>query len=114
MRDAIERLQDILEAIEDIERYVAKGIDAFNNDELIQSWCLRHLQIIGEAARSIPSQIKNQTKEIPWSKIIAMRHIITHEYFRIDTVLVWRIVQDDLPKLKEQILITIKKLTEKN
>jgi uncharacterized protein with HEPN domain len=114
VRDVGERFKDILEAIEDIERYVSKGKDAFDNDELIQSWCLRQLQIIGEAARSISGQIKNQTKQIPWSKIIAMRHIITHEYFRIDKALVWHIVSNDLPELKPQILTAMKKFTEKS
>ncbi len=65
MRDAGERFKDILEAIEDIERYVSKGKDAFDNDELIQSWCLRHLQIIGEAARSISGQIRTKLNKYP-------------------------------------------------
>lgn len=46
MRDPRERLQDILEAISHIERYAAQGKDAFDRDELIQSWFIRHLQVI--------------------------------------------------------------------
>ena len=52
MRDPRERLQDILEAIGHIDRYAARGREAFEADELIQSWFVRHLQIIGEAARA--------------------------------------------------------------
>ena len=51
MRDLGERLEDILEAIGHIERYAARGMAAFENDELIQNWFVRHLQIIGEAVR---------------------------------------------------------------
>jgi len=51
VRDARERLQDILDAIGHIERYAARGREAFEADELLQNWFVRHLQIIGEAAR---------------------------------------------------------------
>lgn len=54
MRDPKERIRDILDAIEHIERYSVQGRARFENDELIQSWFTRHLQIIGEAARLIP------------------------------------------------------------
>ena len=58
MRDPRERLRDILEAIENIQRYTAAGRDVFEKDELVQSWCVRHLQIIGEAARSLPEETR--------------------------------------------------------
>ena len=53
MRDPKERIRDILEAIGRIERYATRGREAFEKDELIQSWFLRHLQIIGEASRAV-------------------------------------------------------------
>ena len=51
MRDPKERLRDILDGIANIERYAARGRRAFESDELVQNWFVRHLQIIGEAAR---------------------------------------------------------------
>ncbi len=54
MRDGNERLLDILEAIEEIERYAIRGRDAFFQDELVQVWMVHHLQIIGEAAARLP------------------------------------------------------------
>ena len=59
MRDARERLQDILDAIEHIQRYAARGREAFEADELHQNWFVRHLQIIGEAARLLPEEIRS-------------------------------------------------------
>ena len=56
MRDPKERLQDILAAIANIERYAARGRQAFERDELIQNWFVRHLQIIGEAAYALPRE----------------------------------------------------------
>jgi uncharacterized protein with HEPN domain len=70
MRDDRERLGDIPEAIEHIERYAAKGRSAFQTDELIQTWFLGHLQIIGEASRALSECVKSSHLEIPWSTII--------------------------------------------
>ncbi|MBI3576096.1 MAG: DUF86 domain-containing protein [Gammaproteobacteria bacterium] len=110
MRDARERLRDILEAIEHIERYAAKGRSAFEADELIQSWFVRHLQIIGEAARGIPEEVSKQAPDIPWKDIIGMRHILVHDYFGINTGVVWGVIERDLPVLKRQILTLLRSL----
>lgn len=64
MRDPAERLRDILEAIERIERYAARGRTVFDEDELIQSWIVRHLQLIGEAASRVPESIRELAPEI--------------------------------------------------
>ncbi len=103
MRDPGERLEDILEAIERIERYATRGRAEFENDELIQNWFVRNLQIIGEAARALPKEIQDSAPDIPWSNIIGMRHILVHDYFAIDTETVWRVIERDLPTLKRKI-----------
>lgn len=59
MRDDRERLRDILEAIERIERHTAKGRDEFERDELIQTWVVHHIQIIGEAARKLSEEVRS-------------------------------------------------------
>jgi uncharacterized protein with HEPN domain len=112
VRDPRERLEDILEAIGHIGRYAARGQEAFEADELIQSWFVRHLQIIGEAARAIPEEIRSKMPDIPWSKVIGMRHILVHDYFGIDTEVVWDAVQRDLPSLQEKITSLLQHLDE--
>ena len=112
MRDPRERLEDILEAIGHIDRYAARGREAFEADELIQSWFVRHLQIIGEAARALPEEIRAKMTDIPWSKVIGMRHILVHDYFGIDTEVVWDAVQRDLPSLREKITGLLQHLDE--
>lgn len=112
MRDARERLQDIIEAIDRIERYVLRGREAFEKDELIQNWFIRHLQIIGEAARGLPQDVRDRTSQVPWSKIIGMRHILVHGYFRIDTDVVWQVAARDLLQLKPQIEQALKTLQQ--
>jgi uncharacterized protein with HEPN domain len=71
MRDDRVRLLDIQEAtIERIEKYAGQGQEAFEHEELIQTWIVHHLQIIGEAARALSSDLRDQHPEMPWSKII--------------------------------------------
>jgi len=95
MRDDRERLLDIQEAVERIERYTARGREAFEQDELIQTWVLYHLQIIGEAARALSSEFTGQHAEVPWPRILGMRNILVHNYFGIDVAIVWSVVERD-------------------
>jgi len=111
MRDPMERLRDMLEAIENIERYAAQGKETFEKDELIQSWIVRHLQIIGEAARVMPQDLMAKTPHIPWLKIIGMRNILVHDYFRIDTEIVWQVVERDLQDLKRLLQSLLEELS---
>lgn len=84
MRRPVERLRDILSAIDAIERYRDRGRTAFDQDELLQAWFLLHLQIIGEAARTLPDAVRDMAPDIPRSKMIGMRNILVHGYFNID------------------------------
>lgn len=103
MRDDWERLLDILEAIERIEKYTARGRSVFDEDELIQTWVLHHLQIIGEAVRALSPETTSQSGDIEWSKIIGMRNILVHNYFSIDAEIVWAVIENELHNLKSAI-----------
>ena len=65
MRDVSERLRDIQEAIKQITKYTDSGRQAFDQNELVRIWVIHHLEIIGEAARSIPQEFKNSHPEVP-------------------------------------------------
>jgi uncharacterized protein with HEPN domain len=103
LRDPAERLRDIQEAIEAIERHAHCERREFEQDELLQAWFLRHLQIIGEAARAIPEEIRALAPEIPWRQIAGMRNVLVHGYFQVDTDLVWDAAIRDVPNLKPAI-----------
>ena len=85
---------------------------AFEADELIQSWIVRHLAIIGEAARAIPESTRQWAPGIPWTQIIGMRHILVHDYFGVDTAAVWGVVERDLGPLKQEISTLLRRLEE--
>lgn len=114
MRNDRERLLDIEEAIAKIEKYASRGHDLFESDELIQNWILRHIQIIGEAARGVSADLKAAHLDVEWVKIAGMRNILVHDYFGINTALVWDTVVNDLPNLKIKIEHIMKLMDEKN
>jgi uncharacterized protein with HEPN domain len=97
VRDPRERLRDMLEAIERIERYAGRGREEFDRDELIQNWIVHHLQILGEAARSLPEEVRRKAPEVEWKKITGMRHVLVHDYFGIDRDIVWSTVEQESP-----------------
>ena len=78
MRSERERLVDILEAIERIEKFALRGKNEFENDELIQNWMVSHIATIGEACRALPNDYQSQYSAVPWADIIGMRNLLVH------------------------------------
>ncbi|MEM7590940.1 MAG: HepT-like ribonuclease domain-containing protein [Cyanobacteria bacterium P01_A01_bin.83] len=103
MRSDRERIKDIQEAISKINKYAVQGKEEFFANELIHGWILLQLQIIGEAARSMTTEIYEQHPEVDWQDIIDFRNLLVHEYFRVDLKIIWQIVKQELPNLSEQI-----------
>jgi len=103
MRRARERLQDILDAITQIEKHSKEGRAAFDASDLIQIWMVHHLQIIGEAVRAIDPTFRNQHPSVPWRQIAGMRNILIHDYGNINFEIVWSAVENDVPSLKVEI-----------
>ena len=83
----------------------------FMKNFLIQDAVVRNLEIIGEAAKKISIRIRTEHSEIPWKKITGMRDKQIHDYFGVDLISVWAVVENDLKELKEQLLkINLKSL----
>jgi uncharacterized protein with HEPN domain len=112
VRDPAERLRDIVEAIERIQRYSMLGRARFDQDELVQSWFVHHLQIIGEASARLGQDFHEANPAVAWSQIVAMRNILVHEYFGIDPDEVWNTVERDLPKLGAEIEALLRALED--
>lgn len=103
MRDDAGRLQDILDAIRNIQKYAQRGRRVFETEELIQIWMVHNIQIIGEAACRLSREFTSRHSSIPWKDIVGMRNIIVHDYFGIDCDAVWQVVEKDIPELKRRI-----------
>ena len=98
-------LEHILESIKLIEEYI-KGISLndFMSSVKIQDMVMRRLEIIGEAVKNLPVDLKCKYPNIEWKKISGMRDILIHEYFGVDLKLTWNVVEIEIPKLKNNII----------
>lgn len=84
------RLSHILEAINELESYVSNAdYETFVGNSMMRFACIKQLEIIGEAGNHISEEIKSQFSDIEWSQIKGMRNIFVHEYFGIDSKIVW-------------------------
>jgi len=101
-KDYKQYILDILESINKIEQFLT-DIDyvTFQNDDKTQYAVIRALEIIGEAGKKIPLAVRDLYPDVPWREMTGMRDILIHDYFGVDTEVVWKTVSTDLPPLKE-------------
>lgn len=99
-----QRLLHIIECIAEIEQYTSQAnLDAFLENSMMRFASVKQIEIIGEAANCITDEVKAKFTDIQWRQIIALRHVLVHEYFGIDSKLIWQIIVNDIPKLKAGI-----------
>jgi uncharacterized protein with HEPN domain len=101
-RDIRLYLDDMLEAIRAIRDYTGgMTFESFASDRKTIDAVVRNLEIIGEASRNLPEEIKDKGCEIEWRKIIGLRNLLIHEYFGISKPVVWDIVQNKLELIEK-------------
>lgn len=86
--------------------------DEYINDETITRAFIRSLEIIGEASKKLPRDFKEKHPEIDWQRMAGMRDVLIHAYFGVDYDIVWSVVQEKIPQLKQQIETIIEDLEE--
>lgn len=97
-------LQDILESAHKIIEYTQNlTFEQFVNDSKTIDAVIRNFEIIGEAARRLPKEYKDEHLEINWLRIKGFRNRIVHDYFGVDYKIVWKIIETDVPQLIESI-----------
>ncbi|MHA1223516.1 MAG: HepT-like ribonuclease domain-containing protein [Candidatus Heimdallarchaeaceae archaeon] len=95
-------LEDILSSIQKIKKYTRTvSFEQFTVSSLIQDAVVRNLEIIGEAVKNIPAEVREMKKDIDWRSIAGLRDILSHAYFTIDLDILWEIISDKLPELEE-------------
>lgn len=100
MRDYALYLKDILAAMESIETFV-DGMDAeeFQSDDKTASAVLRKLEVIGEAVKHLPDDLRRRYVQVPWKEMAGMRDKLIHFYFGVDYRLIWITIKERLSRL---------------
>ena len=109
-RDPSLYLEDILEAITIIEQYLANSDrTSFEKDLKLQDAVIRRIEIIGEAAKHLPSSFREKYPAVPWKDFAGMRDILIHAYLNVNIERVWEVVKRDIPFLKKEVQRIISK-----
>lgn len=94
----------MLDSIRTIEAYTRNLTSVqFHKSKLVQDGVIRNLQIMGEAAKHIPKDVRRKHSEIEWRDIAGMRDILTHNYLGVDLDTIWEVIETDLPELKQKL-----------
>ena len=110
-RDISLYLRDMIESAEAIFEYVENlSFHDFLNDRKTYSAVIREFEIIGEAAKHLPEELTKKYEHIAWRDITDFRNLLIHEYFGVDSDIVWNPIRDDLPLLYQ----TLCKISEQN
>ena len=98
------RIKHILDCIDRIQRYTAElSFQEFVDDDRTYYAVVKNIEIIGEAANMLTIELRERNADIPWKAICGMRNYIVHEYFAVDAEVVWNVVSEDIPRLKESL-----------
>ena len=107
------RLQHILDAIDEINKYlVGADLKEFLENSMMRFACVKQMEIIGEASKHLSPELKAKFSHIEWVQIVGMRNVFTHEYFGIDSSLVWEIIKNDIPELRVNVAHILKAIEE--
>ena len=104
-------LKDILDAIEKIEEFVDDmSFEEFIKDDKTVSAVIRKLEIIGEATKHLPAELRKKYPDLPWSSMAKLRDRLIHGYFVVDHEIVWNVIKKELPLLKPKLEKILKEL----
>jgi uncharacterized protein with HEPN domain len=100
-RSARERLLDIANAVAKIERFLAgKSFEDFCSDDLVHDAVVRNLEIVSEASRHVPAELKAKVNHIAWREVADFGNVLRHGYEVVNDSILWSTIERDLPVLK--------------
>jgi uncharacterized protein with HEPN domain len=111
MKDDRVYLRHILRCLSRIEQYTAAGRDSFFSSPLIQDGSIRNLQTMAESTRRLSDDLRARRPDVDWNAIAGFRNVLVHDYLGIDLELVYRVIQHDVPRLKEACETLLRELS---
>ena len=97
-------LDDIVACCDKIGRYtLGQTFELFRDSELVVDAVTRNLELIGEASKGVPNDLRSRYPDVPWRKMAGLRDVVVHGYFRVDVQLLWDIVQRDVPTVRQKV-----------
>jgi len=112
-RDPLLYLDDIAQAAEKIDRSVRQlSFEAFCGNDVIFDAVLFNLHVIGEAAKKLPDDMKVAMPEVEWSGAAQFRDIIAHHYFALDAQIIWDVVCNRIPEIRDAARALLARLDE--
>lgn len=106
-------IKDIIEYMERAENHIKNfQLDQFLKDDKTCDAVIRCIEVIGEATKNIPEEIRISNPSISWRDLAGMRDKIIHSYFTVDFETVWLVVKEDIPRLKPMVKKVLEKMEE--
>lgn len=108
--DDKQRLEHVIEAISRIKKFTeGLSLEEFKENEMAQFAVIKNFEIIGEAVYHISDELKDKYPEIEWRKIAGFRHVLVHDYYKVNLSIVWNAKEERIDELKKQVNKILKK-----
>ena len=112
MKDERVYLSNIRECVTRIEEYTRGGKDEFMKTSMIQDAVIRNFEIMGEATKRLSPELRNTYSDVPWQQMAGLRDVLIHDYLKVNLNLVWQIIEQNVPELKQQIDLILQDLSK--
>ena len=103
-KDLGDYIADMLSAAREVEEFtVGMDFDTFSTDKKTVNAVIRSLEVMGEAAKRIPENVRERYPDVPWKRMAGMRDKLIHEYTGVDLDIVWTVIKEELPPVRQVI-----------